>query len=397
LGDISHPDYFLEVTPSGSAQVLGYLKDMEGRDVPGLLVNRFGKGQAIYCAGYPETAMSLFQFNGNTILFREIDNPPDPKMAALFCGLITNTGTDTVSVENLPEGVVVETYSHAYKGAHGIQVHLLNMAGMVSDMLSSEPNRVTFPDIQALLPDKGKPIQVTVRAQNIRNAFILSPDFDGLFEIPVEKRGDGVVCKLPTFGRYLVIYFNQGETKDIQNLSSLAIRSGWPEIKNIEIPEPPPKKGTLKKIASGEVTSSSSELDEQYDASKAFDGNPGSIWCCVDDYDVNSWWMIDLGSTKEVGKVQVQYRNLDNRFQFVPVSVTVQASSDGTNWINTVNKSDNVPKAGSVYNAAMFEYPVGVSARYLRLLFEDGGTRYAGYKVIELREVKIDLKRKGKL
>ena len=91
-------------------------------------------------------------------------------------------------------------------------------------------------------------------------------------------------------------------------------------------------------------------------------------------------------------KVKVQYRNLGSKFQFVPISVTVQISDDSANWTTVMSKSANVPKAGSDYDSKPYEYAVGTGARYLRLLFEDGGSTYAGYKVIELVEVDVILK-----
>jgi len=342
----------------------------------------------VYFAGYPETALWLIQYNGNTQLLRDSIDPPDSKMTELFCSVITNAHTDLVTVDNLPQGVVVETYKHTYKGARGIQVHLLNMTGMISGMLSTEPGVVNFPDIKTILPDKGKPINITVRDRNIKDAFMLSPDFEGLYEIPLEKTADGVVGKIPTFGRFLVVYFNLGAAQTLQNLSGMAIRKGQPEIKNIEIPEPPPKSGTIRKMASGETVSASSELEDKYAAWMAYDDNPGGCWCCADDWDVNSWWMIDFGKILELEKVLVKYRNI-NGFQFVPLTVTVQVSFDGTNWQNTVSKSANVPPPGTAYHDTPFEYPAQGKARFLRLLFEDGGTRYAGFKVVQLVEVKV--------
>ena len=146
-------------------------------------------------------------------------------------------------VENLPAGVVAEIYSHKYKGAQGLEVHLANLAGgMVSDgarVPILEKTKFTFPDIKKSLPDPTKPIQITVRGKNIRNAVMLSPDFDGIYELPVEIKGDVAVCRLPTFSSYLLIYFNQGDNKSLYDLPGMQVRTGQPVFKTLQKNTPP--------------------------------------------------------------------------------------------------------------------------------------------------------------
>ena len=392
-GDINHPDDFIAVKATGSSKVLGYMKDEDDVDVPGLLVNNYGKGKVIYFAGHPETALHLMQYNGTVVIPRTADDPPDPKMTELFCNIVKNAAPGNVSVDNLPAGVVVETYAHKYKNAQGIQVHLLNMTGMVAGILSPKRNRITFPDIKKLLPDQGKPIQITVPGKDIRNAFMLSPDFDGLYELPIEKTNDAVVCKLPSFAQYLIIYFNTGDTDALKNLAKIPVRTGQPEVKIIETTETPPGKKVIPKTnGKGETVSASSQYERDFDASKAWDGISGTIWCCDEDEDVNSWWMVDLGRKKALDKIKMQYRNISGKFQFLPISVTVQVSNDGANWTTVTSKSSNVPKAGSDYDSKPYEYAAGADARYLRLLFEDGGSVYSDFKCVQLNEVDMILK-----
>ncbi|MEI6423832.1 MAG: discoidin domain-containing protein, partial [Lentisphaerota bacterium] len=126
--------------------------------------------------------------------------------------------------------------------------------------------------------------------------------------------------------------------------------------------------------------------------SKAWDGVSGTLWCCEEGEDVNSWWMVDLGRKKALDKIKVQYRNISGKFQFLPISVTVQVSDDDANWTTVTSKSSNVPKAGSDYDSKPYEYAVGADARYLRLLFEDGGSVYSDIKCVQLNEVDMILK-----
>ena len=230
----------------------------------------------------------------------------------------------------------------------------------------------------------------------IREAFRLSPDYDGLYELSIERRGDEVRCRLPSFARYEIIYLNQGETEAVRRLATIPIGTGEPTIKPIEGTE---AQATPKRNARGELASASSELaGAEADAAKALDGvyqgdDEQNCWCSADGQDVNAWWMLDLGAIKPVDRLKAQYRCIGDAFRFVPVSVTVQASDDGATWKTLASKSTHVPKAGSTYNDKPYEYAVGTEARFLRLLFEDGGTAFAGGKVIELVEVEAVLAR----
>ena len=57
-----------------------------------------------------------------------------------------------------------------------------------------------------------------------------------------------------------------------------------------------------------------------------------------------------------------------------------------------MKKSNNVPKDAAVYDPKPYEYIIGADTRYIRLLFEDGGISYEGYKIIELVEVDVIFK-----
>jgi len=398
-GEINHADGSLAVRAAEAADVLASLQDETGADAPGLVANSFGKGRTVYFSGHPETGFYRMECNGNTVVPRPADDPPDPAMTDLFVNVVRNVAPAEVSVDNLPRGIVVETYTHQYQGARGIQVHLLNLTGAASDLLSFGPDQkafagIAYPDVGSQLPDPGRPIEITVRGKNIREAFRLSPDFDGLYELAIERRGDEVRCRLPSFARYEIIYLNQGEAEAVRKLADLPVLTGEPAVKPIEGAE---AQATPTRNARGELASASSELaGAETDAAKALDGvyqgdDEQNCWCCADGQDVNAWWMVDLGTAKPVDRLKVQYRCIGDSFRFVPVSVTVQTSADGATWKTLAGKSTNVPKAGSTYSDKPYEYPVGAETRFLRLLFEDGGCAYADAKVIELVEVEAVL------
>jgi hypothetical protein len=296
---------------------------------------------------------------------------------------------------------VVETYRHQYRGARGIQVHLLNLTGAVSDLLDFEPDQkafpgIAFPDVRRQLPDPGRPIEITLRGEDVREAYRLSPDFDGLYALPIERRGDEVRCRLPSFARYEIIYFSQGDAAQLRRLANVPLCAGEPVIKEIESAAGPTQAAATRN-ARGELASASSELaGAEADAAKALDGvyqtdDDHNCWCSADGQDVNAWWMVDLGASKPVERIKVQYRCIGDSFRFVPLSVTVQVSDDGATWRTIVSRSRDVPEAGSPYSAKPYEHAVGAGARFVRLLFEDGGSAFADYRVIQLVEVETVL------
>lgn len=241
-GEIEHPDDFCAVHVNGSAEVAAYMRLINGNTFPGLTINTYGKGRVIYFAGHPESSIFFTGYTKNKIMPNKIwRDMRDSNMINLFCSMVRSTGEKTMDVENLPLGVVAEIYRHEYKGAKGLQVHLANLSGgMITDGQIPEDKSISsFPDIQKLLPDQRNSIQIKVYGENIKNAYILSPDFDGLYEVPIEKGNNEATCRLPTFERYLIIYFNQGETNALHNLAKIPVCTGQPTIKPIAKYEPP--------------------------------------------------------------------------------------------------------------------------------------------------------------
>ncbi len=231
IGTIPHPESFFAVKPRRDAAVAGVMQASGMTNVPGIIVNRYGKGQCIYFSGHPETLLYFTQVAGTLILPRSYGEPErDRNMAKLFTELVRNSANDIVQIGNLPPGVVVETYDHDYRDARGIQVHLLNMAGMISQEGAPETERILYPDIRSILPEPGKPVTVSINAEDINSVYMFSPDFAGLYEIPMEKSGSTVTVKLPAFARYAVLYFNRGNQEALLKLANLEVKKGFPEI-----------------------------------------------------------------------------------------------------------------------------------------------------------------------
>lgn len=98
-----------------------------------------------------------------------------------------------------------------------------------------------------------------------------------------------------------------------------------------------------------------------------------------------------------MAEIRVEYRRVDlgngnTRYRFVPKTVTIQVSNNGTEWQTVISKSDSVPAIYSDIPKSqedIYTYSLdGVSGRYLRLLFEDG-TQDLDEDAVQLMEVSV--------
>lgn len=204
-GKFSSPDVSVEVKPLDDAEIWGSI-DIDGKKLPGIVYRKYSKGQIVYFAGHIEPLIYFDEFNGVKIIPRPYGDDRNMQMVRLFTSLVKNTADDKVQVDNLPAGVVVETYRHDYKGHKGFMVCLFNATGLYADGKPFK-QRVNFPDIKSQLPDKGQPILVHLKDAGVTKAFAISPDFKGKQELQVLKNGNDVSIKLPNFGRLIMIYF----------------------------------------------------------------------------------------------------------------------------------------------------------------------------------------------
>ena len=78
-----------------------------------------------------------------------------------------------------------------------------------------------------------KPLKFIVRDKTVKRAFTYSPDFEGFYEVKLTKTKDGVVCELPTFRHYQVIYLDKGGN------DAVVLKKGKPVYKKVERVLPP--------------------------------------------------------------------------------------------------------------------------------------------------------------
>ncbi len=154
-------------------------------------------------------------------------------------------------------------------------------------------------------------------------------------------------------------------------------------------------------LSRGKTASASSEFDNNRTAGRVVDGvyladTDQNFWSTTENTDVGSWWKVDLGGVKDISDVKIQFRRVGinettARYRFVPKTVTLQVSNDGSSWTTVIGKSANVP---AIYKDLpkttpdLFSYTLNTSGRYLRLLFEDG-TSDLDAKHIQLAEVDV--------
>jgi hypothetical protein len=235
-GWVNLPDDFLSVTATTGIN-LGFLRDYNAVDQlqyvdrpSGVILNTYGSGKAIYFAGHPETSLYTYRvLDGMNIMDRDAfgaqrDSGP-AGMAQLFCNIVNNANAaaSTAPVTNLPSGVTVETYAHNYKGAQGVQVHLVNLTGMTSPDVS----QITFPALS--LPNPALPITISLKRTDINKVYLLSPDFPGLYDIPFTTASGTTTCNLPNaFARYMIVYFNYGDVNAVKNLAQKPVYTGQP-------------------------------------------------------------------------------------------------------------------------------------------------------------------------
>ncbi|MET3696682.1 F5/8 type C domain-containing protein [Bacillus oleivorans] len=135
----------------------------------------------------------------------------------------------------------------------------------------------------------------------------------------------------------------------------------------------------------------SSEFRYPYGPERAVDGitsrdNVENAWATASGVStIDSWWKVDLGLVREMKGVRVKYREFEGKAYMVPKSVTVQVSDDNQNWRTVIEKSDHVPNEGDIYKSNPYSYEFQTNARYIRLLFEDGGFN----SLIELSEFEV--------
>ena len=243
-GTFRHDEAFNRVNVT-EGWVLGHMVDGQGRRYPGLVFNEFGKGRAVYFAGRPElkyffthqtrnrVKAGSFWRDGRDDAFREILS----RAAALG-------GAPSVKVDNVPSGVFVEGFRHAYGPLRGVQVRLINfMGGRLKEGVVPYVSDYRFPDVSAARPDPGRPMTVSVRAVPVNAVVLFSPDFEKPVALRFTSDGTYTKVKLPALYRCAMLYFSQGAAAALPGGPPLA---QLPEPRKLVIEERPSLAGAYR-------------------------------------------------------------------------------------------------------------------------------------------------------
>ncbi|MFH1970633.1 MAG: alpha-amylase family protein [Verrucomicrobiota bacterium] len=256
-GELEHQDSFVlarDLAPD--VKVVGKIRAADGKEYPGILARNYGKGKVVYCSGHPEYRYLYHYYNENLIKPGQFwkDNR-DPKYGRLI-GRLAIYGNDELplKVANVPRGIVtevyrhevcdakplspvlnklhlgglVQAYRHRFKDLRGIQVHLANLlGGRLKEGVVPLVNEINYPEVRPNLPNPDKPITVSVRTDQVKSVYLLSPDFDATVELPFKKKDGYATVELPVFSRYDILYFSEGGNGEILRLN------GGKSIRNI--------------------------------------------------------------------------------------------------------------------------------------------------------------------
>lgn len=99
--------------------------------------------------------------------------------------------------------------------------------------------------------------------------------------------------------------------------------------------------------------------------------------------------VVDLGESKAIKEVHLQFRGLYGVFWFVPSKATFAVSEDGKEY-RPVTTTEDLPKEGNPYSAEFRKYAMDAKGRYVRL--ELGPSQHTGEPfpgVLELTEIEV--------
>jgi DUF1680 family protein len=120
------------------------------------------------------------------------------------------------------------------------------------------------------------------------------------------------------------------------------------------------------------------------------EANDKNFWSSDAQKEKTAWILLDLGETKEVGSVALQFRKIDGKYAFITKEISIDISADGENFTEQP-ASTVVPGEGDNYSPTFWEYPVNAQARFLRIRL--GPSQFKGAKqwlgMLELTEIRV--------
>jgi len=220
--------------------VLGKLKET---DTPAVTLSTYGKGEVLYFAFRPGIEYFMPKVGPGRIgeggFWQDTRNPEYKK---LMVNMVLSKTSLPLYTENIPTEVIVNPFIHQYKGYKGLSIHLLNLLGAKFEGLAKVPDSsnyefLAYPSPKNYIP-KGKAMKIKVKAEGVKNAYLISPDFEEVMKLKFYVKDGYCEVEVPDLGRYEVIYLVQGD-KDLikERLGKQPIVKQFPPIQPFLVEE----------------------------------------------------------------------------------------------------------------------------------------------------------------
>ena len=219
------------------------LNDGVGNETPSVTVNRYGSGRAIYIGFQPDVKSAISSVGAGAHPGTTFTDPRVPEYTSLLANLVKSECTNLpIKAENIPAGVVVQGYTHANDDHTGTFVTLLNCIGARLTQAHTEipaDYSTTYPSVLDRVPT-GEVMRLTVKADDVNAAYLVSPDFDDAVQLDYTIRPGGYVeVRIPDLARFEILYLNQGKRDIIKERHKTLVKS-FPKIKSITTAESAP-------------------------------------------------------------------------------------------------------------------------------------------------------------
>jgi hypothetical protein len=250
-GDITgrfiEDDFYVQVKDlQDSTNIYGYIVTSDQKKYPGIITNDYGKGKVVYFASHPEKKYNFYYYNDPKIIPGKYwVDPRDKTYGEIIKRAVTcyNSGQPLI-IENLPKGVITEVYSHENKKMKGFQVHIANfLGGYVQEGVIPMYHPISFPEVKNNLPRIEQPVSIKVKAENVKDVFLLSPDFDATVKLDYKLSQGYIHVILPTAYRYFILYFSQGDAAPFLELNPDNVTDQLPPAKELIIKTEKPLAG----------------------------------------------------------------------------------------------------------------------------------------------------------
>jgi hypothetical protein len=202
--------------------------------MPLMTLHASGKGRAIYFAFAPGT--QYFMPKVTSPAGSSLDSrlglggvwmdTRRPEHKAIMLSVLD--GTTLPFRAEAPEGVIVHPFVHQYREYRGITVHLLNATGTGFKHYVAVPQEASYEFLD--YPSPG-PTSLSVPENDIRRAYLVSPDFNEVVSLPLSTKADRCTVKVPSLGRYAVVYFVESGKDAVRDaLGATPVVDRMPEV-----------------------------------------------------------------------------------------------------------------------------------------------------------------------